>query len=163
MDDTLSACAPSRLAAAAVLLSAALVRRQPLELPMSSESSRTNIRGCARLMYAALQRAEQDAHHTVFNKFSQSAHQSVAQLYRHATVTLSSVVFQQARGEHRENHSANRVSRKRLRDEHKLDQEESQSQQSASTLSRRCLVMAPCSAAAGERSGERSGKMQAPV
>ncbi|CAK0822173.1 unnamed protein product, partial [Prorocentrum cordatum] len=154
-DQALCACAPSRLAAAAALLSSALVRRQPLELPMSKESSRINMRikGCARLMYACVKRAGQDDHHAVLRKFSQPARLEVARLYSRDAVVRSSVLFEPAQGDRSENRSANRGARKRSLEEQGVDSEGSQRKHSAGTLSHACLQLALFSVASGGRAG----------
>merc|ERR1712083_835331 len=149
LDCTLSTLSPSCLAAAAVLLSAALVRRQPLELTIAPTCSRSKqlVRGCTRVMYALVKRAEDSDQQAVFRKFSHPARHAVAQVFRRSTMVQSNVVFQHGQDCHSENRSVNRCAPKRPRDNQEFDDSAASVEHSAGTITRGCLQMALCSIA----------------
>jgi cyclin B len=81
LDDTMSSCAPSLLAAAALLVSNLLVRQKPAWGPSHVEETKMTfqmLKGVAKHMIRLLERAEQSSFQAVHKKFSLKKHGSVA-------------------------------------------------------------------------------------
>jgi len=95
---------PSRLAAAAVLLSNKLLNRQPCWKPAAVEATHFNeqmLKECAKDMCALLEFAEQNPLQAVRKKFSQSKYHNVAKLSFAATASADDMSCTGARSDER--------------------------------------------------------------